>query len=194
MNHQRWQQEDGVSLIEVLVGVVIMAVAMSIASTAAVHAMRVQRRQIGEVDAMNRARVTMERLTREVRAANPLLAASADGTSLSVQVTRPVAGFNRKITTYTLVGTTLQMSGQLINTTTSATQTLPTTTVLTGLQLNPGEKLFSYVLTDGNPPTPTSDLRMYHSVTITLRLAMPQVSSTSTVRLTDTVTFRNAAV
>lgn len=191
---QRLRREDGMTLVEVLVGVVIMAVALSIASGSAIHAMKVQRRQLAEVDAVNRGRIAIERMTREIRAANPLLAASTDGTSITVQVTRPTAGYNRKITTYSLVGNAVQQSGTLVNTTTNATQAMPTTTLVTGVTLAAGEKLFSYRMADGTAPTSTSDLRLYRTATITLRLALPQSGATSTVRISDTVALRNAAV
>ena len=192
MMGRRMDSEDGVSMIEMLVGVVIMAIAMSIASLSTVHALKVQRRQVAEVDTVNRTRIVMERMTRELRAANPLLAASADGTQISVQVTRPVAGFNRRITTYQLVGDSIQSSGTLINTTTSATQAVPPQTILTGIALAPGETLFSYKATDGLPPVSgTTDLALYHSVTVTLRMAL---SEGGTVLVSDTVTMRNVTV
>jgi Tfp pilus assembly protein PilV len=192
MMRRRISAEDGASMIELLVGVVIMAVALSIASLSTVHALRVQRRQVSEVDTISRTRIVLERMTRELRAANPLLSASADGTQISVQVTRPVTGFNRKITTYQLVGTSLQSSGTLINTTTNATQAVPARTILTGITLGAGERLFSYRAVDGTVPVGgTTDLALYHSVTITLRMAMREGG---TIRLSDTVTMRNVAV
>ena len=192
MMRHRLRAEDGASMIELLVGVVIMAVALSIASLSTVHALKVQRRQVAEVDIVSRSRIVMERMTREIRGANPLLAASADGTQITVQVTRPVTGFNRKITTYQLVGTTIQTSGTLVNTTTNATQAVPAQTLLTGVTLNAGETLFSYKAKDGTVPVGgTTDLATYHTVTITLRMALREGG---TVRITDTVTMRNVAV
>jgi prepilin-type N-terminal cleavage/methylation domain-containing protein len=192
MMFRRLDAEDGVTMIEMLVGVVIMAIAMSIASLSTVHALKVQRRQVAEVDTVNRTRIVMERMTREIRAANPLLAASADGSQISIQVTRPVAGWNRKITTYQLVGTSIQSSGTLINTTTNATQAVPVQTILTGVTLNPGETLFSYRAVDGSVPVGgTTDLATYHTVTITLRMAL---SEGGTVLVSDMVTLRNVAV
>ena len=188
----RLRDEAGMSLVEILVGIVLMSVVMAIASSATVHAMKVQRRQVAEVDATGRARNAMERMGREVRAANPILAASADGTSLTVQVTRPVVGNNRKITTYTLVGNAIQVSGSLVNTTTNVTTPMTTTTLLTGVALNPGEPLFSYRLLDGSTPTPTSDLLLYRTVTINLRMGLPE--GASAVLVSDTVTIRNAPV
>ena len=188
---RRLDAEDGVTMIEMLVGVVIMAIAMSIASLSTVHALKVQRRQVAEVDTINRTRIVLERMTRELRAANPLLAASADGSQISVQVTRPVTGFNRRITTYQLVGNSLQSSGTLINTATSATQAVPAQTILTGIALEAGETLFSYRATDGTVPISGSDLAKYHTVTINLRMTM---SEGGTVLLSDTVTMRNVAV
>ena len=191
MTIRRLDGEDGVSMIEVLVGMLIMATAMSIASVSTVHALRVQRRQVAEVETISRTRIVMERMTRELRAANPLLAATADGTSITVQVTRPVTGFNRKITTYTLVGNTVQTSATLVNTTTNATQTVPAQTILTGLALAPGETLFSYKATNGLTPAAGTDLALYHTVTVNLRMAMREGG---TVLVTDTVTMRNVAV
>lgn len=184
--------ESGMSMVELLVGMVLMAIVMSIASASGIHAMRVQRRQVAEVDAVGRGRIAMERMTREIRAANPVLSAAADGSSITVQVTRPITGFNRKITTYTRVGTTIQVSGTLINTATGATTAMPTSTLLRGLSTTSPLPLFTYRVADGTVAPAGTDVSLYRSVDVNIYMALRE--STNTVRVTDSVAIRNALV
>lgn len=189
---QRLNHDDGFTVIELMVAMMLMAIVMSVAASSTIHAMRVQRRQVAEVEAVSRGRIAMQRMTREIRAAHPLLAAPADGTAITVQVTRGATGFNRKITTYRLVNNNrIDVETTLINTTTSATSALPTKTLLTGLRPAAGEPVFSYTLVDGTPG-PSANIDRYHTVRIRLRMALRE--STETIEVRDTVTLRNVVV
>ena len=191
--HERMRRDDGFTVIELMVGILLMSIVMSIMASSTIHAMKVQRRQFAEVDTVSRTRIAMERMTREIRAANPLLAASADGSEITVQVTRGTTGFNRKMTTYRLVNNSrIDVLTTLYNTSTSASSVLPPRTLLTGLAPAVGEPVFTYMLADGTPPPVGTDITLYRSVGITLRMALRE--STETVVVRDTVSIRNAVV
>lgn len=182
-----FHDDDGFTLVEFLVTIVLLSIVMSIAAGSAVHAMKVQRRQVAEVETLARTRIAMERITREARAANPLIV--AEPYRLDVQVTR---GNLRSVTRYELVGDELLMSRSVTDMGTSTTTTSPSRPLLRGLQMDPNEHVFTYTTVDGASvePVPGSDLLTIGRVGITLRL--PLEESARPVLLQDIVTVRNA--
>lgn len=182
-----FHDDDGFTLVEFLVTIVLLSIVMSIAAGSAVHAMKVQRRQVAEVETLARTRIAMESITREARAANPLIV--AEPYRLDVQVTR---GNLRSVTRYELVGDELLMSRSVTDMGTSTTTTSPSRPLLRGLQMDPNEHVFTYTTVDGASvePVPGSDLLTIGRVGITLRL--PLEESARPVLLQDIVTVRNA--
>lgn len=182
----RLDEERGLGLIEIIITIALMSIVMSVAAGSAVHAMKIQRRQVAEIDAVSRARIAMESMTREVRAANPILV--ADPHTVTVQVTRLNT---RKLTTYTLTGDRIDVATSIIDMATQTQTALPTRTLLRGITMNAGESLFTYTNATGSAlPVPVADPRTIRSVTLTVRMAMRE--QTRTVRVSDTVLVRNS--
>ena len=193
----RLHEEHGITLVEMLVGMILMAIVMSMAAAGTVAAMKTQRRQISAVDVMNRSKVAMERLTREIRAANPVMVAAPN--SLTVQVTR---GTVRKLTKYELVGPAgCPAPAYCAITSTVTTETLttpvtvstaPATNLLTGVQLNVGDVLFRYWDKDAVEITGAIDPGDVRTVKINLR--SPVQESPRAVELNTEVLVRNSRV
>jgi hypothetical protein len=189
---RRLRRDDGLTMVETLIGIVLMTSVIAFASNTTIHAMNVQRQQVGDIEAVARGRVAMQRITRGLRGANPLIAAPPGGTEVTVQLNDGAPGFDRTIRTYRLVGDRIESSGFLLNSATEDTSPLPTVTLIRGVQPAPGEPVFAYELIDGTAPGPDSDLWSYHEVTVNLRLVRRH--SSSTALLTATVALRNTGV
>lgn len=96
--------DDGYTLVELLVVMVIMAVVGTMVVTSFVAASRSSARATDRVDALNDLRPAAERLTRDLRAASPLVldAGGAYDTSVGMQLTRGGEDLEH---TYYLTGT-----------------------------------------------------------------------------------------
>lgn len=80
--------DDGFTLVELLVSISLMLIVMGIAMNGVIVGMQHQRRQVAQIDALNRTTIALERTTKFVRGADPIVAGDAAG----IQVTLPDGG------------------------------------------------------------------------------------------------------
>lgn len=185
----RWRElrrEDGVGIVELLVVTTLMGVIASIAVGGIIQSFSQQRSQMAYVETMNSVKQAFERTTRELRAADPLMAGSDHG--LTVRIRR--------------AGTCRDMSFALLNEggvgrlVTQDPVGAPQRTVARGL-LPPGvQRTFEYRDEDNvvlNPPVGGSlsetQVREVRVVTFSIRAQVrpgaPDIS------LRDTILLRN---
>ncbi|MDP8971547.1 MAG: prepilin-type N-terminal cleavage/methylation domain-containing protein [Actinomycetota bacterium] len=191
---RRLPDERGFTLVELLVTMSLSLIVVAIATGSVIQALQTQRRQVRQVAIQAEANKALERMTRELRAANPLLGTPSAEQAM-VQVTR---GSVRTTTTYTLVPTT--PGRQRIDQTRTVedlaaspvTSSTTTTTLLDGLALPAGAALFTYHGDDGAPLTtaPISPAAV-RSVTVRLVLALPETSAV--LDLGNEIMLRNGA-
>jgi prepilin-type N-terminal cleavage/methylation domain-containing protein len=174
---RRLQGEAGFTLLESLVAMALSAVMLAFVTGTVVSALRAQRRQTGEVAALNDAKLAFERVTRDIRGADPLTDAAPDRITLAVRsegTTVRTVTYERAAGAHSLV----------------ATEAATGARTLVG-NLAPGQPLFLFHLTDGSTTTgaPTLDLRSVVAVTVRLQVA-PEAGG-PVVDLTNRVTLRN---
>lgn len=153
----RLRGDDGVTVVELLTAMAIAAVVLGVVVSTIVHAYGSSRRQTAQVDALNATKVAFERVTRDIRRADPLRATELDRIRLDV---REPDGSVRTVT-YERVGDSLVA----IEAATGPTRTLVD-------DLAPGQPLFLFHLTDGSTLTGQEAVnpRSVRSVTVQLRV------------------------
>ena len=169
------QDEQGFTLIELLVTMTLMGIIGGIAVTSMATATRVQSRQLLQVEAMNQMKLAFERVTTDIRAADPLI--TAGPTSLTTRVCRTTGYANR---TYQVVS-----GGNL--------RDWANRTLAEGLSYPAGSTLFSYTLEDGTTVTTTDASNIGKVRFVTVRLRRP-VTGGATIDLSDKVAIRNTGV
>jgi prepilin-type N-terminal cleavage/methylation domain-containing protein len=81
----RLQRDDsGFTLIELLVAIGLSVLVTAVAGSTIVQSLKVQRRQVEHVHALNDAKKGFERMTRELRAADPLLLAEPQAVDMTI--------------------------------------------------------------------------------------------------------------
>jgi prepilin-type N-terminal cleavage/methylation domain-containing protein len=145
------REEDGFTLVELLVSIILLGVVGSVASAAILTATQTQRSTDGLVTARTEATKAIERISRDLRVANPLRV--ADANDVTVDTLRGstcerrryyVDGANRlmlSIAPFT-TGTACGVYGAVPGT---ATSTVIADAVVTG-----GTPIFSYLRWDGS--------------------------------------------
>ena len=93
---RRLRGEDGTGLVELLTAIGISAVVLAFVTGTVVDALRAQRRQTAQVEALNDANVGFERVTRDLRGAHPLVAVAPD--QISLDIVRPGDDALRRVT------------------------------------------------------------------------------------------------
>lgn len=153
---RRLAGDDGVSLVELLTVMAVLSVVMAFITGTVVNALGAQRRQTAQVAALNDAKLAFERVTRDIRAADPLKVAAPDLVRLDL---RDADGTVRTLT--------YQRDGDRLVVTDAATG--QTRTLVGGLAPQP---LFAYHLVDGSTVSGEGGLdpRLVHSVTVHLRV------------------------
>lgn len=176
---RRLHGEDGVTLVELLAAMALSAVVMAFVTGTVVDALRSQRRQTAQVAALNDAKLAFERVTRDIRGADPLQVAALDRISLDVQLTDTTV----RTVTYERVGNGLVVTEAA----TGQTRTLVG-------DLVPGQPLFLFHLSDGSTATGETavDARSVQSITVRLQVEPP--GSGRVVDLTNRVVLRNAVL
>ena len=175
-SRRRLAGEAGVTLAELLTVMGVMSVVMAFITATVVNALGAQRRQTAQVAALNDAKLAFERVTRDIRAADPLRVAALDRIRLDV---RDPTGTVRT-RTYSRDGERLVMtedaSGQ--------------TRTLVG-HIAPGQPLFLFHLVDGSTVTGdgTLDPRSVHSVTVQLKVEPGEAAPV--INLQNRVLLRN---
>lgn len=177
---KRLRGEDGIALVELLTAIGIAALLLAFVTGTVVNAFRVQRRQTAQVAALNDARVAFERVTRDLRGADPLLSVAPDRVSLAI--VRPGDDAARTVT-YERVDDTLVVTDA------PSGQGRPLARHLVS-----SPPVFAFHLLDGTTPSAAStvDARSVHAVTVHLRLEPD--SAGRVVDLHSRVVVRNSVL
>ncbi len=170
--------EHGFTLVELLTTMAISGVVAAFVTGTVVHALRSQDRQVAQVAALNDTKLAFERVTRDIRRADPLRVASLDRVRLDVAE----AGGVRRTLTY-------QRSGDALAVTDDASGQ---TRALVA-DLVPGPPLFIYHLDDGTAVTGDQPLDPRRVASITVRLPVDPEGPATGVDLATRVVVRNAA-
>jgi prepilin-type N-terminal cleavage/methylation domain-containing protein len=176
---QRLRGEDGVTLVELLTAITVSAVVMAFVTGAVVDALRSQRRQTAQVAALNDAKLAFERVTRDVRGADPLQVAALDRITLDVR--QPDATV--RTVTYARAGDSLVRT----DTATGQTRTLVA-------QMAAGQPLFLFHLADGSTATGAAAVAPRSVQSITVRLQVEPRGAGRVVDLTNRVVVRNVVL
>jgi prepilin-type N-terminal cleavage/methylation domain-containing protein len=176
---RRFTGEDGVTLVELLTVMAVSAVVLAFVTGTVIHALRSQRRQRAELAALNEAKVAFERMSRDIRGADPLRVATPDLIRLDVRG----PGSDVRTVTYA------RDRDRLVATDGPTGQSRPLVADLAA-----GQPLFRFHLADGStaPDDQALDPRSVRSITIRL-----QVEPDEAGRVVDLVTrvlVRNAAL
>ncbi len=170
--------EHGFTLVELLTTMAISGVVAAFVTGTVVHALRSQDRQLAQVAALNDTKLAFERVTRDIRRADPLRVAALDRIRLDVVETGGV----RRTLTY-------ERSGDALVVTDDATGQART---LVG-DLVPGPSVFLYHLDDGTTATGDPPLDPRRVSSITVHLQVDPVGPATGVDLDTRVVVRNAA-
>jgi prepilin-type N-terminal cleavage/methylation domain-containing protein len=154
---RRRAADDGVTLVELLTAIAISSVLLAFVTGTIVDALHAQHRQVAEVGALDDAKVALERVTRDIRGADPLQEAALDRVAVDV---RGEGGSVRSVT--------YARDGDLLVATDPSTGKSRT---LLG-DLAAGQPLFLYQLIDGSTATGEDpiDARLVDEVTVHLRV------------------------
>ena len=175
---RRRRGEDGFTVVELLVTMSILAVVMAFVTGTVVSALRTQRRQTAQVAALNDAKLAFERVTRDIRGANPLQEAEPDRISLDVRLedsTVRTVSYERAAGASSL----------------TATEAATGARTLVG-NLVPGQPLFLFHLADGSTASGASAFDLRSVLSITVRLQVEPAGAGRVVDLTNRVVLRNA--
>lgn len=172
--------EDGTALVELLTAIGVSAVVLAFVTGTVVDALRAQRRQTVQVEALNDAKVAFERVTRDLRGADPLLVVAPD--RISLDIVRPGADALRTVT-YERVDNKLVVTDGVGGQARALAR-----------DLSPSPPLFVFHLADGTTASgvPTVNPRSVHAVTVHLRLE-PEGAG-RVVDLETRVVVRNAVL
>ena len=174
---RRLRGEDGITLVELLTVMALLALIMAFVTGTVVDAMRSQRRQTAQVDALNAAKLAFERVTRDIRGADPLREVARDRITLDVQ--RPDA--TTRTVTYERAGDSLA----IIEAAPASSRSL-----VGGLA--PGTPLFLFHLSDGSTATGDTAFDPESVQSITVRLQVEPAGAGRVVDLENRVVVRNA--
>lgn len=165
--------ERGFTVVELLVVTAILSVVMAVAANSVITSLQIQRRQMAQMEALNGAKVALERMTRDVRAANPVEVAQPDaievtverggGTQPSTFMVQAVAGGGQRLVwcQTTLAGCT-------------GSDVRP---LLEGVSSDPGYALLRYFDDAGVellPPIAAADMEDVQTVRLALRIDIPE--------------------
>lgn len=172
------EPEGGFTLVELLVAIAVSAVVTGVVAGVVVNAAQTQRRQVAQVDALNAAKVAFERVTRDVRAADPLRVAEPDRVRMDVE-----RDGRARTVTYRLA------DGRLVVEDGADAQARA---LVDGVVPDEGRPLFTFHLFDGTEvrDEAVADPRAVRSVTVALRVQRPEAGEV--VDLDNRVLIRNA--
>jgi prepilin-type N-terminal cleavage/methylation domain-containing protein len=174
---RRLGADDGFTLVELLTVMAVSSVVVAFVAGTVVHALRTQDRQLDQVAALNDTKLAFERVTRDLRGADPLRVAALDRIRLDVLG----AGGVRRTLTY-------QRSGDALAVTDAATG--QTRTLVAGLA--PGPPLFRFHLDDGTTVTGEQPLDPRRVRSVTVHLQVDPEGPATGVDLETRVVVRNA--
>lgn len=193
---QRLRREEGFTVVELLVVIVLLGIVMSIATGSVITALQSQRRQVDQTHRLNEAKIAFERVTRDLRAANPLLQAEEDEVRMQITVDDL-----RRTVTYTLEpsaagGQLLRLTEQRQDLSTNPATDLGTTdrVMLDRIMLPAGTPLFAFANSaeEALPCTAAMPVSAADVWSVTLRLRLEPRESPAPIDLDSTVHLRNA--
>lgn len=170
-------EDDGISLVELLVAVGLATVIGGLLVTTVVQSFAAERRTVSRVEALNEAKSAMERMSRDVRAAAPIVIAEAGRVQADVE--RDVGALRM---TYQVVA---DGATSRIDVTTDDGTSATTRVLVDGL--DPATQVFEYLDGSGVATTLVDDIR-----SVRLRLRVLPSATDASVELDDEVTVRNA--
>ena len=174
---RRLRGEAGTTLVELLTVMALLAGIMAFVTGTVVDAMRSQRRQNAQMDALNAARLAFERVTRDIRAADPLRDVARDRITVDVQRTDATT----RTVTYERAGDSL-----------AVTEAAPASSRSLVGGLAPGTPLFLFHLSDGSTATGDTAFDPDSVESITVRLQVEAAGAGRVVDLENRVVLRNA--
>lgn len=172
---QRLGGEDGTTLVELLTVMAVSAVVLGFVTGTVIDAMRTQRRQTAQVLALNDARLAFERVTRDIRGADPLRVATADSITLDVQQADA-----------TLRTVTYQRTGKVL----TAIEASSTRSLVADLA--PEQPLFLFHLFDGSTAAGGTSLDPGLVESVTVRLKVEPAGAGRVLDLENRILVRNA--
>jgi len=199
----RLRPDEGVSLVEMLIAMLIALVVGGVAMQSVVANLQSQRRLTDQTRVLTDAKVALERMTRDLRGANPLDAAGPAAATMSI-----VRAGQRRTVSYWLcptgvvcalsaatpAGTQLIADERTRNVTTGAVVADPPAQVLlTGVAMPAGVGTFRYSQADGTALTGTlTPAQLANVRLVTARVRMPIGPATNAVDLENQIMLRNA--
>lgn len=174
---RRLGPDDGFTLVELLTTMAISSVVVAFVTGTVIHALGVQDRQVTQVAALNDTKLAFERVTRDVRRADPLRVTAVD--RIRLDVVDPGGG--RRTLTY-------QRSGDALTVTDDATGQARALVA----DLVPGPPLFLYHLDDGTTVTGDQPLDPRRVEAVSVHLPVDPEGPATGVDLETRVLVRNA--
>lgn len=179
MRKNRLYGEDGVTLVELLTAMAISSVVLAFVTGTVINALGSQRRQAAQVAALNDAKLAFERVTRDIRRADPLQEAALD---------RIIVGLHQADATVRSV--VYERVGDSLVTTDTGTGQSRT---LVG-DLVPDQPIFLFHLLDGSTATGETAVDERAVQSITVRLRVDPDGAGRMVDVTNRVLVRNATL
>ncbi len=186
--------EAGFTLIELLVVLLLVSVIGSITMSGMVSAMRAQRRQVDQTQTLNTAKQALERISRELRGANPLMTAEPQ----RVKFVTTQNGVKRTLTYATVAtGGTMRLDLTEVRTTVATgVTTTSTATVLSGLKLTASDAVFAFYDATGAALVPVTASPVTYQAssarTVTVRLKVNRAVAGGVADLYQRVSLRNS--
>ncbi len=177
---RRLRGEDGATLVELLTVIGVSAVVLAFITGTVVDALRAQRRQTAQVEALNDAKVAFERVTRDLRGADPLRAVAPD--RISLDIVRPGDTAGRTVTYE-------RVENRLVVTDGSGAQGRAL-----ARSLAPSPSLFSFQLVDGTTVSAESTVDPRSVRAVTVRLRLEPTGAGRVVDLQSQVVVRNSVL
>lgn len=180
--------DRGVTVVELLVAIVLSLVVLGVAAGTIVQGLKTQRREVAQVAALNSTRTAFERLTRDLRNANPLHSATAT----SATMTSTVDGRERTVTYRLAAGRVLVDEGTVDAATGTVLADPQERQLIAGVEPPAGQGMFRWFGPDGvelpSPVDPEDVAR------ITVRLRVPVRERAVPLDLSTDVVVRNREV
>lgn len=173
----RFRGEVGATLAEMLTVMALSAVVLGFVTNTVVDALATQRRQTAQLAALSDAKLAFERITRDIRGADPLYAASGD------RIRFVVHDSDHAVRTVIYE----RLDDRLVTT----DESTGLTRTLVG-DLSPEPRLFLFHLADGSTATGEGVLDADSVAAITVRLRVEPAGAGRVVDLENRVVMRNA--
>lgn len=187
-------RDRGFTLIEMLVTVTILSVVGAIISNITITSMKTARWQEDKTRTLNQAKTAMERVTREIRGANSMTAASPRALTLVTKTGTIRREVNIAVVT-TTAGTELRQTVTRSDAATADPATITTSTVLGGLAVGNSEAVFTYADGAGVPltalPTTPVSYSPENVKTIGVRVLLRRQNGAPPTELYQLVSIRN---